>query len=79
MNTPSAKNPLRNQTFAVGDLVEYKPFGWVPAEQWLITRAWYQHETRDTAGVWRLEMVNPKTGEKMSESGHRVLKLSSAA
>lgn len=53
--------------------------GWMPAENWLITRAWFQHETRDTAAVWRLEMVNPKTGKTMSESGHRVTKISSAA
>ena len=66
-------------SYAVGDLVEYKMVGWMPPENWLITRAWFQHETRDTAAVWRLEMVNPKTGKTMSESGHRVKKISSAA
>ncbi len=66
-------------SYAAGDLVEYKMVGWMPAEQWLITRAWFQHETRDTAAVWRLEMVNPKTGRTMSESGHRVTKISSVA
>ena len=66
-------------SYAAGDLVEYKMVGWMPAETWLITRAWFQHETRDTAAVWRLETVNPKTGKTMSESGHRVTKISSAA
>ena len=65
-------------SYAAGDLVEYKMVGWMPAENWLITRAWFQDETRDTAAVWRLVMVNPKTGRTMTESGHRVTKISSA-
>ena len=29
-------------SYAAGDLVEYKMVGWMPAENWLITRAWFQ-------------------------------------
>ncbi len=77
MNTPSETTaPV---TFAKGDLVEYRYTSWHPYRKYLITRAWYQHSTRDTAGVWRLEMIDSETGETMSESGHRVRKLSSAA
>jgi len=77
MTSTNASKTLTS--YAAGDLVEYKMVGWMPAEKWLITRAWFQHETRDTAAVWRLEMVNPKTGQTMSESGHRVTKISAAA
>ncbi len=63
-------------SYAVGDMIEYKPFDWFPNRRLLVAKATFYHETGSTGAYWALEMVDSKTGEVIKEQGHRVKKVS---
>ena len=72
----SVTNTKTLTPYAVGDMIEYKPFDWFPTRRLLVAKATFYHETGSTGAYWALEMVDTKTGEVIKEQGHRVKKIS---
>jgi hypothetical protein len=71
----SVTNTKTLTSYAVGDMIEYKPFDWFPTRRLLVAKATFYHETYSTGAYWALEMVDTKTGEVIKEEGHRVKKI----
>jgi hypothetical protein len=71
----SVTNTKTLTPYAVGDMIEYKPFDWFPTRRLLVAKATFYHEQSSRGAYWALEMVDTKTGEVIKEEGHRVKKI----